>query len=108
MTPHEAAARLRRDLYRLGRARNRLRRALNQVSFSPYQQEIIMADFTAADAALASLQSTAAEVVTEFQAATANNDQPAVDSLTSGIQGVQSQLAALVPAPAAPAEPPAS
>lgn len=58
-----------------------------------------MADFTAADAALASLQSTATEVVAAFQAATANNDQPAVDSLTSGIAGVQSQLAALVTPP---------
>jgi hypothetical protein len=65
--------------------------------------EAIMADFTAADAALASLQSTAAEVVTAFQAATANNDQPSVDSLTSGIQGVQTQLAELVPPPPSPA-----
>ena len=68
----------------------------------------IMADFTAANAALASLQTTASEVVAAFQAATANSDQPSIDSLTSGIQGVQTQLAALVPAPAAAPEPPAA
>lgn len=67
------------------------------------EQELIMADFTAANTALAALQSTATEVVSAFNALKATDDQAGVDALTNGIDGVQTQLAALVPAPAAPA-----
>ena len=103
----ELTRELERDVRKIRQIQRRLHASFERlINFLPHhERQNIMADFTAANAALATLQTTAASVVAAFQALQNADDQAGVDALTNGIGAVNTQLTALVPAPAPPAEP---
>lgn len=100
---------LTRDVRKVRQVQRRLQTQIDRLlDFLPDDERAqIMSDFTAANAALATLQTTATAVVAEVQALQAGTDQASIDVLTTGMDGVNTQLAALVP-PAPPAAEPAA
>ena len=101
---------LTRDVRKVRQVQRRLQTQFERLlPFLPDdERELLMSDFTAANAALATLQGTATAVVAEVQALQAGTDQASIDALTTGMNGVNTQLAALL-SPAPPAgEPGAS
>lgn len=102
----ELTRELERDVRKVRQIQRRLETHLRRVlhHLPDYEQDQIMANFDAANAALATLKTTANSVEAAFQALQNADDQAGVDALTNGIGAVNTQLAALVPAPAPPAE----
>lgn len=76
------------------------RRIINSLHDLHRKADTIMADLTALNAAIATLQTDVANVQTYIESLT--NDQPQVDAATQQVDTVASTLAGLVPAPPTP------
>lgn len=74
------------------------------ILFALYRTRKLMADFTALNAATASLATSVSAVEAYIPTLTDASIQTNIDAATTAVQGAAASLAALVPAPAAPAE----